>query len=109
MLNIDLSGRLALVTGSSSGLGEAIAMALSSAGAKVAINYRNDKAVADAVVVTPRAHLVMVVMMAVPAAAAAVAASVTTAVAVVTAAIAAHWIRENGRGQGQGRRGHKAD
>lgn len=50
MLNIDLSGRRALVTGSSSGLGEAIAMALSSAGAKVAINYRNDKAVADAVV-----------------------------------------------------------
>lgn len=50
MMTIDLSGRRALVTGSSSGLGEAIAMALSSAGAKVAINYRNDKAVADAVV-----------------------------------------------------------
>ncbi|GBL44346.1 3-oxoacyl-[acyl-carrier protein] reductase [Sulfuriferula multivorans] len=50
MMTIDLSGRRALVTGSSSGLGEAIAMALSSAGAKVAINYRNDKVVADAVV-----------------------------------------------------------
>jgi glucose 1-dehydrogenase len=50
MLSIDLSGRRALVTGSSSGLGEAIAMALSSAGARVAINYRKDKAAADAVV-----------------------------------------------------------
>lgn len=50
MMSIDLSGRRALVTGSSSGLGEAIAMALSSAGARVAINYRKDKTAADAVV-----------------------------------------------------------
>jgi glucose 1-dehydrogenase len=50
MMTIDLSGRRALVTGASSGLGEAIAMALSSAGAKVAINYRSDKAAADVVV-----------------------------------------------------------
>lgn len=50
MLNIDLSGRRALVTGSSSGLGEAIAMALSSAGAKVAIHDRKEHAAAAAVV-----------------------------------------------------------
>jgi glucose 1-dehydrogenase len=50
MMQIDLSGRRALVTGSSSGLGEAIAMALASAGAQVAINYLHDKTAADAVV-----------------------------------------------------------
>src|SRR5512139_339637 len=50
MLNIDLSGRRALVTGSSSGLGESIAMALSDAGARVAIHYRKARAAADAVV-----------------------------------------------------------
>jgi len=50
-MNIDLSGRRALVTGSGSGLGEAIAMALSSAGAKVAIHDRKERAeAADKVV-----------------------------------------------------------
>ena len=37
-----LAGRTALVTGSSTGLGKAIAFALGAAGAKVALNYRND-------------------------------------------------------------------
>lgn len=50
MMTIDLSGRRALVTGSSSGLGEAIAMALSSAGAQVAIHYRQEREAAAAVV-----------------------------------------------------------
>jgi 3-oxoacyl-[acyl-carrier protein] reductase len=39
-----LKGRVALVTGSSTGLGKAMALALGKAGAKVAINYSNNAA-----------------------------------------------------------------
>ena len=39
-----LDGRVALVTGSSTGLGKAIAFALAEAGAKVAMNYANNEA-----------------------------------------------------------------
>ena len=39
-----LDGRVALVTGSSTGLGRAMAMSLGAAGAKVALNYRNNEA-----------------------------------------------------------------
>ena len=38
----DLSGKVALVTGSSTGLGKAMAIALGNAGAKVALNYFNN-------------------------------------------------------------------
>lgn len=38
-----LEGRVALVTGSSTGLGKAMAMSLGEAGAKVAINYANNQ------------------------------------------------------------------
>ena len=46
--NFDLSGRVALVTGSSTGLGKAMAMALGAAGARVAMNYANNAERADA-------------------------------------------------------------
>jgi len=46
----DLSGRTALVTGASRGIGAAIAIALAQAGAAVAVNYRERAAEADAVV-----------------------------------------------------------
>ena len=41
MLNIDLSGKVALVTGSTAGIGEAAARALAEAGAEVVINGRD--------------------------------------------------------------------
>ena len=41
-----LDGKVALVTGSSRGLGKAMAFALGSAGARVAFNYLNDEALA---------------------------------------------------------------
>ncbi|WNB99021.1 SDR family NAD(P)-dependent oxidoreductase [Streptomyces sp. CGMCC 4.7035] len=40
-MKIDLSGRIALVTGSTAGIGEAAAQALASAGANVVVNGRN--------------------------------------------------------------------
>jgi 3-oxoacyl-[acyl-carrier protein] reductase len=43
-----LDGRVALVTGSSRGLGRGIALALGRAGAKVALNYANSEATAQA-------------------------------------------------------------
>jgi 3-oxoacyl-[acyl-carrier protein] reductase len=46
---LDLSGRTALVTGASRGIGAAIALAVAKAGAAVAINYRERAAEAESV------------------------------------------------------------
>lgn len=48
-LEINLKGKVAVITGSSSGLGRSIAQFLSQAGASVVINYRKEKDKADEV------------------------------------------------------------
>jgi 3-oxoacyl-[acyl-carrier protein] reductase len=52
----DLAGKVALVTGSSRGLGRAIALALGEAGVDVAVNYHKSREQADAVVAEIRKH-----------------------------------------------------
>jgi 3-oxoacyl-[acyl-carrier protein] reductase len=50
MLEIDLGGKAAIVTGGSRGIGAAVARALAAAGAAVTVNYRQGAAAAAAVV-----------------------------------------------------------
>ena len=48
-MNIDLTGKTALVTGSTQGIGLAIAQGLASSGARVIVNGRNQDRVDEAV------------------------------------------------------------
>ncbi|WP_297388993.1 3-oxoacyl-ACP reductase FabG [Acidiferrobacter sp.] len=52
MITVDLSGRRALVTGASGGLGRVMAVMLAQAGAQIAVHYRKGQAEAEAVVQT---------------------------------------------------------
>ena len=54
-ISIDLTGRTALVTGASRGIGKGIALALARAGADIAINYRRDEDAALATAAEVRA------------------------------------------------------
>ena len=49
-MNINLTGKIALVTGSNAGIGRAIALALASNGAKVGVNCLNNVAQGQEVV-----------------------------------------------------------
>jgi 3-oxoacyl-[acyl-carrier protein] reductase len=55
LIAIDLSRKVALVTGGSRGIGRAVAQALAAAGARVAVNYHRDEKAASSLVAEIRA------------------------------------------------------
>ena len=50
MQKVDLSGKVAVVTGASLGIGRSTALAMGRSGAKVVVNYRSSESAADEVV-----------------------------------------------------------
>lgn len=54
MQGVDLSGKVAMITGASLGIGRAVAIAMGRAGAKVIVNYRSHQGQADEVVAAIR-------------------------------------------------------
>ncbi|PDW01398.1 3-oxoacyl-[acyl-carrier-protein] reductase [Candidatus Viridilinea mediisalina] len=54
-MKLDLSGRVALVTGAGRGIGRAVALALAEAGAAVTVNYHSSATAAEATVTAIRA------------------------------------------------------
>ena len=55
-MDLQLAGKLALVTGSTAGIGLAIAKALAAEGARVIVNGRTETRVADAMAAIAEAH-----------------------------------------------------
>lgn len=55
-MDMNLGGKIALVTGASRGIGRAIAIALAQASADVAVNYRENKSAADEAIAAVAQH-----------------------------------------------------
>src|ERR1700750_1995196 len=47
MIDIDLSGHVTMITGSSRGIGRAVALLLARSGAKIVLNYKSDRAAGE--------------------------------------------------------------
>ena len=62
-MKISLTGKVALVTGSSRGLGRGIAKSLGKAGAKIALNYLNDRKIAEVALEELRAERINTILL----------------------------------------------
>lgn len=62
-MKFSLTGKVALVTGSSRGLGRGIAKSLGKAGAKIALNYLNDREIAEVALKELRAERINTILL----------------------------------------------